>query len=543
MGSVQRMATVVVVGLVAMSTVLFLYLGDENNRIETEAAEQQASAIERARTNFISLCLPCHGPAGEGFTEPGTIGTGRIGAPLGGINTSLNQQGINSQGTPVAGGVAGRETIIRNTITNGLKNPDGSVRMPAFSDANGGPLNDEQINQLVLLIQHGDWNETYNAAVEASGGYPTPPPAPGAGATQTAQAASGAAPTAAPAGGGEAAAQEVTITMHDIFFDPAEVTIPANTPVKVKLPNQGAALHDFTIDALGVNVQVNPGDTGEVTINAPAGEYEYYCSVPGHKAAGMVGKLIVKEGAGAAPAADAGAAAAPAGGTAEAAAAPAGAEQSVTVTMHDIYFDPAEFTIPANTPVKVSLPNEGAAPHDFSIDALGISVAVNPGETGEVTINAPAGEYEYYCNIPGHKEAGMVGKLIVKEGGGAAPAAASSGESAPTEAASGAAPTEAPAAASGNGAAAAQDVTVTMHDIYFDPAEFTIPADTPVKVTLPNQGAAPHDFSIDALGISVTVNPGETGEVTINAPAGEYEYYCNIPGHKEAGMVGKLTVQ
>ena len=32
-------------------------------------------------------------------------------------------------------------------------------------------------------------------------------------------------------------------------------------------------------------------------------------------------------------------------------------------------------------------------------------------------------------------------------------------------------------------------------------------------------------------------------ERVINAPAGEYEFYCNIPGHKEAGMVGKLTVQ
>ncbi|MCC6674907.1 MAG: cupredoxin domain-containing protein [Thermomicrobiales bacterium] len=425
MGSVQRMATVVVVALVAMSTVLFLYLGDENNRIETEAAEQQASAIERARTNYISLCLSCHGPAGEGYTEPGTQGTGRIGAALGGINTSLNQQGINSQGTPVPGGVAGRETIIRNTITNGLKNPDGSYRMPPFSDANGGPLNDEQINQLVLLIQHGDWNETYNAAVEASGGYPTPPPAPGAGATQTAQAEAGtapAAPTSAPAGGDAQAAQDVTITMHDIYFDPAEVTIPANTPVTVKLPNQGAALHDFTIDALGINVQVNPGDTGEVTINAPAGEYEYYCSIPGHKAAGMVGKLIVEEGGGAAPAAssgdsapaDTGAAAAPTETPAADSGAGAASAQDVTVAMHDIYFDPAEFTIPANTPVKVTLPNQGAAPHDFSIDALGISVTVNPGETGEVTIDAPAGEYEYYCNIPGHKEAGMVGKLTVQ---------------------------------------------------------------------------------------------------------------------------------
>jgi uncharacterized cupredoxin-like copper-binding protein len=409
------MATVVIVGLVTLSTILFLYLGDEDNRIKTEAAEQQQTSIERGRDTFVSLCLPCHGPAGEGYTEPGAAGTGRIGAALGGINTSLNQEGINSQGTPVAGGVAARTTTIHNTIVNGLKNPDGTYRMPPFSAANGGPLNDEQINELVLLIQHGDWNTTYNEAVEVSGGYPTPPPAPGAGATATAQAEAGGSPAAvAPSeSSGGAAEQEVTITMHDIYFDPAEMTIPANTPVKVILPNEGAAVHDFSIDALGIAVTVNPGETGEVVINAPAGEYEFYCNIPGHKDAGMVGKLTVEEGAGgtaaAPPAAEAEASPAAAASGGEAAAA-----ESPVITMHDIYFEPTEFTIPAKTPVKVSLPNEGAAVHDFSIDALGIAVTVNPGETGEVEINAPAGEYEFYCNIPGHKEAGMVGKLTVK---------------------------------------------------------------------------------------------------------------------------------
>jgi uncharacterized cupredoxin-like copper-binding protein len=39
------------------------------------------------------------------------------------------------------------------------------------------------------------------------------------------------------------------------------------------------------------------------------------------------------------------------------------------------------------------------------------------------------------------------------------------------------------------------------------------------------------------------VSPGDTGSATINAPAGTYEYYCNVPGHREAGMVGTLTVQ
>jgi uncharacterized cupredoxin-like copper-binding protein len=77
-------------------------------------------------------------------------------------------------------------------------------------------------------------------------------------------------------------------------------------------------------------------------------------------------------------------------------------------------FDPSEFTIPANTDVKILLTNEGHTTHDFSIDALKISKALEVGQEATITINAPAGDYEFYCNIPGHKEGGMVGTLHVK---------------------------------------------------------------------------------------------------------------------------------
>lgn len=72
---------------------------------------------------------------------------------------------------------------------------------------------------------------------------------------------------------------------------------------------------------------------------------------------------------------------------------------------------------------------------------------------------------------------------------------------------------------------------------------FTIPADTDVPVSLPNSGALPHNFSIDQLEISVDLPPGETGSTTINAPAGSYEYYCDVPGHKGVGMVGTMTAE
>jgi plastocyanin len=95
--------------------------------------------------------------------------------------------------------------------------------------------------------------------------------------------------------------------------------------------------------------------------------------------------------------------------------------------------------------------------------------------------------------------------------------------------------------AAGQGAGEAFEVE--SYDIYFEPDELSIPADTDVTVRLPNAGAAQHNFSIDELGISVDIAPGATEETVINAPAGEYEYYYNVPGHKQAGMEGTLTVQ
>ncbi|MDP9368892.1 MAG: cupredoxin domain-containing protein [Chloroflexota bacterium] len=89
----------------------------------------------------------------------------------------------------------------------------------------------------------------------------------------------------------------------------------------------------------------------------------------------------------------------------------------------------------------------------------------------------------------------------------------------------------------------ATELSVESYDIYFEPAEITIPADTDVTVSLPNLGAAPHNFSVDELDIDVDIAPGATEETVINAPAGEYKYYCDVPGHEQAGMVGTLIVQ
>jgi len=372
------------------------------------------------------------------------------------------------------------------------------------------------------------------------------------------------APAATPGAEGEtpttgattAAATTVDVIAQDIFFEPKEFTIPADTDVTVNVTNEGAAPHNFSIDALGIDVDLAPGAKEQVVINAPAGEYEYYCNVPGHKEAGMVGTLTVSAEAAAAPAGAATPAGSPAAPAAASPAAPgAAAAQSVEFVAYDIYFEPKEATIPANTDVTAVIRNDGAAPHNFSIDELGIDVDIAPGETKETVINAPAGEYEYYCNVPGHKEAGMVGKLIVAEGAAAAPAGAAAPGAAPAQ---GAATSSTPSVATPAGSTteatpaggeeqaagqgAGNAVEVVAKDIFFEPKVLSIPADTDVTVQVPNQGVTLHNFSIDELGIDVDIAPGATEEVVINAPAGEYEFYCNVPGHKQAGMVGTLTV-
>jgi plastocyanin/mono/diheme cytochrome c family protein len=406
-GAVQKLATAVIVGLVGLATLLVVYLADEPNRRAAELQEQEHVSIERGVQLYINNCLICHGPAGEGYTEPGARGTGRVGMPLGG-STELGMAAteLNQSEDPLV--FAERTAAITRVLNYGRG------LMPAFgTGADGGELlNPEQIHELTLMIQHVDWNHVYNESVAYAGGYPTFPPAP----APAAPAAPAQTPAAGEGDGDGDAAAAFTVVSHDIYFDPAELTIPADMDVTVSLPNQGAAPHNFSIDELGISVDQAPGVLDyETVINAPAGEYEYYCNVPGHKEAGMVGTLTTDADMEAPAAAEAAPAEGEADAPAEDAAAASAAGQEITVASHDIYFDPKEVAIPADTDVTFLLPNQGAAPHNFAIDALGISVDQAPGVLDyQTVINAPAGEYEYYCNVPGHKEAGMVGTLVAE---------------------------------------------------------------------------------------------------------------------------------
>jgi plastocyanin len=77
----------------------------------------------------------------------------------------------------------------------------------------------------------------------------------------------------------------------------------------------------------------------------------------------------------------------------------------------------------------------------------------------------------------------------------------------------------------------------------FVPTSLTAPAGK-VTINMKNDSAIPHSVAIDAPGNvpGKVVNQGQMSTTTATLKAGSYTYYCTVPGHRQAGMVGTLTV-
>jgi uncharacterized cupredoxin-like copper-binding protein len=89
-------------------------------------------------------------------------------------------------------------------------------------------------------------------------------------------------------------------------------------------------------------------------------------------------------------------------------------------------------------------------------------------------------------------------------------------------------------------------IRVTMKDtMTFDPSAITVKTGQRVSIDLRNSGSIPHNFSVEQLDISQTLEPGDSATVTFSAPIspGQYRIVCAEPGHEKAGMVGTLTVE
>jgi uncharacterized cupredoxin-like copper-binding protein len=102
----------------------------------------------------------------------------------------------------------------------------------------------------------------------------------------------------------------------DLAFEPKEIRARVGQTVRLVLDNQGLALHDFNVEGMPVrsvmatgaehgghetgsegtalHVASDPGQSGELEfVPLEPGTYVFFCSVLGHREAGMEGRIIV----------------------------------------------------------------------------------------------------------------------------------------------------------------------------------------------------------------------------------------------------------
>ena len=76
----------------------------------------------------------------------------------------------------------------------------------------------------------------------------------------------------------------------------ADAEAPAGQ-ITIKSPNESSVDHDIALEGNGVDDKgevVKDGGVSEFSLDLKPGEYTFYCSVDGHRQAGMEGKLTVK---------------------------------------------------------------------------------------------------------------------------------------------------------------------------------------------------------------------------------------------------------
>jgi hypothetical protein len=89
---------------------------------------------------------------------------------------------------------------------------------------------------------------------------------------------------------------------------------------------------------------------------------------------------------------------------------------SLTVEAHDIEFDRDAYRTAAGT-VDVEYVQEGALPHTLLIEAPdggdveGFVLEVGEADADRGTVELAAGDYVVYCDVPGHRDAGMEAEL------------------------------------------------------------------------------------------------------------------------------------
>jgi uncharacterized cupredoxin-like copper-binding protein len=210
------------------------------------------------------------------------------------------------------------------------------------------------------------------------------------------------APTAAPA---LSRAQRVTVTMTEFKFKLSKTTIKTGTVI-FTVVNKGKIVHDFKINGKRTP-KIKPGH--KVTLKVvfkKKGTYAYRCTVPGHAAAGMKGRLGVGVKATPPPTTTT---------TTTAATCTSPVTAAVTVDEYEYGFDLKPGATIACGTITFKQSNSGTVAHNFALQGVagGTGAIIDPGASTSFTVSLKPGKYTYICDVSGHAAAGMIGTLTV----------------------------------------------------------------------------------------------------------------------------------
>ncbi|MEA2190623.1 MAG: hypothetical protein QOI73_744 [Solirubrobacteraceae bacterium] len=67
-----------------------------------------------------------------------------------------------------------------------------------------------------------------------------------------------------------------------------------------------------------------------------------------------------------------------------------------------------------------------------------------------------------------------------------------------------------------------------------------------LEIDSKNASSTPHDIALEGNGVNEkgeTVQGGATSMISVSLKPGKYTYFCTLPGHRDGGMEGELTVK
>ncbi|MFP8883876.1 multicopper oxidase domain-containing protein [Streptomyces mangrovi] len=98
---------------------------------------------------------------------------------------------------------------------------------------------------------------------------------------------------ASPAGGAATATRTVDVTLAGMRVRPARIEVAAGTALRLEVTNEDAQRHDLRVEDGPATPVLAEGDTHVLDVGPVTASREAWCTLPGHRAAGMTMDIVV----------------------------------------------------------------------------------------------------------------------------------------------------------------------------------------------------------------------------------------------------------